>query len=530
MIDRDPETQDDAIGSSTPREDGFRTLVESFVDAVLIVESSTVTYANTAAATLLGAASSAELVGADVLSHIHPDERAHVAAWVGSGRSSDRYHARTVVRGDGSVRIVESRCVEATFEGRPCRVVVYRDLTDRHQLEALRRRTERLAALGTLAAGVGHEINNPLSFVVANVAFADGEIARSRKAIAAAGAACPQEALGALAEASQALRDAAVGADRVARIVRDLKTLTAAEDERRGPTDVGAAIAHALAVTGHEIRLRARLTEAVPDLPPVEASPGLLAQLFANLLVNAAQALPEGQADRHRVDVVARHDVEAGRVVVEVRDSGAGIEPEVLPRIFDPFFTTRPVGGGTGLGLAISHGIVTALGGQIAVDSRPGVGSSFRVSLPALATPAVAAPGPQAAERRGRVLVVDDEEMFGNAIQRILKREHDVVAVTRGADALARIQAGERFDLVLCDLAMPEMTGMELYERIEALDRTLAARMVFLTGGTLSEAAGDFLERFPGRHHDKPMSAAALRALVRGKVAAPAFEVVGEAG
>jgi CheY-like chemotaxis protein len=210
-----------------------------------------------------------------------------------------------------------------------------------------------------------------------------------------------------------------------------------------------------------------------------------------------------------------------GRVAVEVRDTGCGIAPENLGRIFDPFFTTKPPGVGTGLGLSICHGIVSAIGGEIQVRSEPGKGSTFRVILPVESASdepvdARTAPAPVA---RARILVVDDEVLVGNVLARTLRADHDVLVVTSARQALEILAAGERFDVVLTDLLMPEMTGMDLYDAIESRDASLVKRMVFLTGGAFTPAARDFLARKQVVFIEKPFEVAALRAVLATKLA-----------
>ncbi|HUB09943.1 MAG TPA: ATP-binding protein [Myxococcales bacterium] len=389
------------------------------------------------------------------------------------------------------------------------------------QLAALRqaednvRRSERLASLGTLAAGVGHEINNPLSFVVANVTFATAEVARTRKLLAGNGADRAGEALGALAETSEALREAAEGAERVRQIVRDLRSVSNLDAQKSRRVDVASILENALRIAAHEIRHRAQVAKDIAPVPAVMGSEGELTQVFVNLLVNAAHAIPEGAAERHEIRVRLFH--EAGRVVAEVADTGVGMPPEVQARIFEPFFTTRAPGAGIGLGLAICHGVVAALGGEISASSEPGAGSVFRVTFPAAPEVSQEPSGPQEppTERRGRILVIDDEALVGKSLIRVLGREHDVETVTRGKEALELLAAGERYDVILCDISMPEMTGVELYERLVQTDRDQADRVIFISGGTFSEATREFLDRFEGRRFDKPFNNAELREGIR---------------
>ncbi|HET7824917.1 MAG TPA: ATP-binding protein [Anaeromyxobacter sp.] len=407
--------------------------------------------------------------------------------------------------------IVARRDAQGAFLGY---IGVNRDVTERRRAEAeLKRASERLAladrmaSMGTLAAGVAHEVNNPLAYVLSNLAAA-------RETAAA----LP----GAPGELVETLREANEGAERVRRIVAELRTLSRPDDPGRGPVDVRAVLDAAVNLARHEIRHRARVVKRYEDVPPVDASESRLAQAFLNLVVNAAQAIPEGHAEENEIRISAR--AANGRVRVEIADTGVGIAPEHLGRIFDPFFTTKPVGVGTGLGLAIAHGIVSSLGGEIHVASTPGRGSTFTVAVPAAAgRPAQAPAEPPCAPapgRRGRVLVVDDEPPLAQSLRRTLGRDHDVVAVSSGRAALDLIQRGDRFDVILCDLMMPEITGMDLAERLDREAPDAARRLVFMTGGAFTPRAREFLDDPARRHIEKPFDLAAMRALVRELVGA----------
>jgi CheY-like chemotaxis protein len=194
---------------------------------------------------------------------------------------------------------------------------------------------------------------------------------------------------------------------------------------------------------------------------------------------------------------------------------------DVLKRLFTPFFTTKPVGVGTGLGLSICHRIVTAIGGEIAVESTVGRGSTFRVTLPpAELRREVSVPLPKglAAARRARILVIDDEPAVVKAVSRILGSEHDVVTTHRAQDALALIVGGDRFDVILCDLMMPEMTGMEFHGELVRASPEQADKIVFVTGGAFTSRARSFLDQVKNRRFEKPFDAAQLRAIVRERL------------
>jgi signal transduction histidine kinase len=232
-----------------------------------------------------------------------------------------------------------------------------------------------MASIGSLAAGVAHEINNPLSFTLSNVRFIRDEL----KVLLEEGSAPDRERLKEVLEASE---EALTGADRVGEIVADLRRFARGDDGKKGPVNLHAVLDLCGSIARSQLRHRAQLVKAYGDVPPVQGSESRLGQLFLNLIINAAQAIPEGgDAKAHEVRLTTWREG-ADQVVVEVRDTGVGIPPEHLHRLFGPFFTTKPAGVGTGLGLSISHGIVKGMGGRITVESEPGRGTAFRVFLP----------------------------------------------------------------------------------------------------------------------------------------------------
>ena len=389
-------------------------------------------------------------------------------------------------------------------------VVVARDITERKQTEAQLIVSDRMASLGTLAAGVAHEINNPLACVTAYLALASEDLETLGKRYPV-----PSELI-------DEVRDAREGAERVRTIVRDLRIFSRAEDAKSGPVNVEQVLESTLRMTWNEIRHRARLTKAYGKVPPVAANEARLGQVFLNLVVNAAQAIPEGNYARNEVRIETRVDSDSHRVVVSISDTGAGIPADVQRRLFTPFVTTKPAGIGTGLGLSICHRIVTALGGAIDFTSEVGKGTTFRVALPIADLEAVveiAAPAdPARASRRGSVLIIDDDPMITHSVQRLLASDHDVRVLDGAEAALELIKAGQRFDVVLCDLMMPQVTGMDLYGALVALDRKQAAQMVFMTGGAFTPAARAFLDGVPNLRIEKPFEIQQLRALVNGLV------------
>jgi signal transduction histidine kinase len=413
---------------------------------------------------------------------------------------------------------------------------VQKIIADREQrrIRARLAEAERLASLGTLAAGAAHEIANPLSFTVANLGTIDEQLERMARLIGRL-----QQAVGSppdvdvldelqvtLDDVRDLLADGRVGADRVSRVVRNLQNIARRNEDPHRPVDVTRAIESAVSLAWNQIRHRARLVRQLEGLPAVQGSEYRLSQLFLNLLLNAAQAIHEGAAQTNEIKISGRSE-ERG-VVIEVQDTGEGMPPETRARLFEPFFTTRPSGVGTGLGLSICQSVVIEHGGSIEVESQPGRGSLFRVVLPNRAAESAEAseaprPSPVATPRRGQVLIVDDEPQLAWAMKRLLDTEHEVVAVTHGREALDRMSSGQRFDVIVCDLTMPYMTGEQLFREVDRrFGASMASRILFVTGGTLSEDTRTFLDQVKNPRLYKPFEPDDLRQHVRRLLGAPA--------
>ena len=425
--------------------------------------------------------------------------------------------AKAIARKPGNLRSVDDSAAPIINDkGRVIGgVVVFRDVTERRQLEQRLAQTERLAAIGTLSAGMAHEINNPLAYVLANVEYALEVL--PELAAEANGSAVAQ-----ITELIEALREAKEGSQRVHRIVHELKKFGRAEAEATKArvlelTDV---VDDAIRMTENIVRHHARVRREYRTTPFVAGNAGQLEQVFINLLVNAAQAIGSadgsGTAETNEI-VVATFTDESGRAVVEVRDSGPGIPVALQGKIFHPFFTTKAVGEGSGLGLSICHSLIHQHHGEITLTSKPNEGATFRVVLPAASRKDTTRPPralESAAKLRGRVLIVDDEPAIGRAIARLLQREHDVFVLQDPHEALARVAAGETFDVVFCDLMMPPMTGADLFRAIGELDAELARRIVFVTGGAFTPKAEEFLRSTTNVTLAKPIDPRALTRIV----------------
>ncbi len=419
---------------------------------------------------------------------------------------------------DGALTFIEVSAspIAPAEGGLPHSVVVsFRDVTDERALRERLTRQDRLAATGTLAAGVGHEINNPLTFIHANLDWALEECKR-------AGGSAPSELLRNL---TAAVGDAREGAERIRKIVRGLRSLARKEGPLL-PVELANTLDGAAGLAMHEVRPKARLELLLGRVPEVLADEGGLSQVVVNLLVNAAQAFAD--ADPTRNLITLRCGVEPdGRVAVEVEDNGPGIAPEVLPRIFDPFFSTKDhlmsQAQAPGLGLPVCHGLVTSMKGELSCRTKPGAGTTFKVLLQP-APRAAALPPPEAAPAaRGRVLVIDDEPGVLDVLSRLLGGEHEVVTCSDPRAALRRLVEGaEAFDVVFCDLMMPQVSGVELFRQVRERSPALAGRFVFISGGVTDEGVRSFLGRLPNLCLDKPFDKQRLREVARSFAARPA--------
>lgn len=421
---------------------------------------------------------------------LHPDDVSRI------GTAIDR------VRRDGARIEIEHRVRTGGKHVRFVRLRAWRS-PDQRMLHAMVEDTsspiaERLQSVGAFAAGVAHEINNPLGLIAANLDLLERERASDTP------------------DTDSLVRDTRHGVQRIDTIVRGLMTFARIEPSHREPLDLNRILEVAIGITLNAIRVRAKLIRNFGELPLVEGNAAQLGQVFVNLLLNAAQAISPGsvpvRGGDHEISVTTRTDL-AGNAVIEIRDSGRGIPRGVGARVFEAFVTTRPAGAGDGLGLAVCRNLVTAAGGEISFESEPGR-TVFRVVLPALERPRATVEAPvETCPRRGTVLIVDDEVVFASSLRRLLAREHEVSVAHDGKEALARLRAGERFDVIVSDLMMPGLSGIALYDATFALSAEQAQRFVFLSAG--SAGAPEFLARVTNPWFDKPCDLGALRAAIR---------------
>lgn len=398
-------------------------------------------------------------------------------------------------------------------------VGLVQDVSEQRAAQVLVSRAERLASLGTLAAGVVHEVQNPLAYASASLELAQRALDEAeQQSLAPGGGPTPAPVWHALRESLTSARE---GVLRVAGIVSDLKAFARSDEALRVPVDVERALESALRLVGDAMRPQATLSRDYDAIPRVVASEPRLVQLFVNLLVNAIEATPEGDPAKHRIVVRTRRGSDA-TVIVEVEDDGPGVPSADVAHIFEPFWTSKPQG--TGLGLAICHGIVAGLGGDITLEpARQTRGARFVVTLPAsregLASEAPPTPRTRVvAGERGRVLIVDDEERLAATLALALSDTHEVDTISRGGEAVERLAQAD-YDVILCDLLLPDLSGVDVYEQVTATRPELAPRFVFITGGAFTERARSLLQSIPNPRVDKPFDLAELEALLDRQIA-----------
>lgn len=382
--------------------------------------------------------------------------------------------------------IVTHKAMFIDSEGRKFLVGVIDDITKQKRLEHKLDHAKQLMSLGSLASGISHEINNPLSYVLTNLDYA-------------------LEAMDDPGEPDAEIRaalDATVrGARRVREIVEGLRTFSGDADEQSPVVDVVDALKSTVKVAGNEIRHCAQLRENYRDVPPIEGNRRSLNQVFLNLLINATEALETGGADGHEIRIETRRSPDGG-VVVEIADTGPGIAEEIRDRIFEPFFSTKPVGRGTGLGLSICQSLVEAMNGRIEVESTPGKGTTFRLEFP----PADGESGDgdshseadslasTAARGNIRILLVDDDPQVLEALERRLGRVFDVDTAFASEEALELLDNGEDYDLIVSDVMMPRMDGRDLYEALCNQHPGAVQRLVFISSGVFDPQLREFID------------------------------------
>ncbi len=533
-------------------EESFRTLIEALPDAVLVHRRGRVVYANQAAVRMHGYDDVESMLGVEVVALVHPEEHSVVAQRIEEISEAGRpfpLHESRLLRRDGTAFTAEITGLAVTFQGEAAIAAVANDVTEKHRIMSQLAQRDRLASMGLLAASVAHEVNNPITYVLLNLERLSKEMPAVGNVLGALrdelGAALGEEQADAIFRQTGASRllgsaeglvahvtTAVEGARQVGRIARDLTAFARVDDDERAGVDVNVLLDKVADVAANELRFRAHVVREYGALPAVVANESRLSQVFLNLILNAAHAIDEGAPDRNCVCIATSQ--EGREVRVSVSDTGRGIAPENLPRLFEPFFTTKARGLGSGLGLSICRDIVQSHGGRIEVQSTPEKGSRFTVYLPiGVGAEGSGQPPPSVQVRavisneRPRILVIDDERTLRATLETLLEDRYEVVLAESGEVAFRILEQDRQFDAILCDLMMPETSGMQVHAWVQREIPSLLVRMVFMTGGAFTRNASEFLEQIQNRHIDKPFEVHELvdvldRTIRKGAALSPA--------
>ncbi|HEX2677181.1 MAG TPA: ATP-binding protein, partial [Polyangiales bacterium] len=488
-------------------------------DGIYILRWPKLLFTNPAGAALLDAPTPQDAVGIDLAARTAPADVEVAADRIRQkleGVKLDgprQYHGRNP---NGREYDLEITSIPIEFEGGPAVLSFARDVTERNEMLKKLAEVETHTALNTLAAGVAHEINNPLAYLLLNLEFLARELRELHDLRPA-----ESERMDAM---QRRLDDARQGAERVKAIVRDLQALTRKDQNIRGPVELDQVIENALALARHETRQRARVETHFESLVCVTGNSTRLEQLFFNLIANAAHAMGDRDMSQNLIRISLRKDGD-DHVLAEITDNGFGMSEEVQRRAFEPFFSTKPLGVGSGLGLPICKRIVEDLGGKIYVTSVPDKGTTVGVRLRvhherATVPPTTSEDTGTSGRRRGRVLVIDDERAVADSLRFALKEDHEVDTATSSKDARAALDSGTDYDVILCDLVMPVESGMELHAYVRERNPELAQRFVFMTGGAFTPRAEKFLRETKNARIEKPFELETLRSLIDDMVAA----------
>lgn len=440
----------------------------------------------------------------------HPDDRDRVRSRVEYLiETGEPYElAARIVRRDGSIRHVVAAGTADFEDGVATGIFgIIRDVTAERELEKRVRHAERMASLGTISAGVAHEINNPLTWVRGNLELLLGHLEDL----------ADEADVVDRGELVEAARSALKGSARIRQIVQGLSAFSR-DEPRLEAVQIADVVDAALAMGENEITHRARLEIDVEPNLVVLGNETQLVEVLINLLVNAAQSIDQRSGVEGRVQLEARQ-TNPEHVTIRVLDNGVGIPEGLQSHVWDPFFTTKPVGLGTGLGLPIVHGLVTSHGGSIDLESREGHGTTITLSLVASSRDgeevAPRAPGPASVESAlhgpSTVLLVDDEPSVLKLLERCVGSHMKVITAGGGREAIEALKTEPEIELVCCDIMMPEVSGVEVFHWIEQNRADLLPNVLMITGGVFTDAARRFIAESQPELLNKPFSVRDVR-------------------
>lgn len=486
------------------RED-LRRVIDHLPAAVIIHRDGQILYSNPAWIRLTGHLHTASLLNRDLRTLLPPgDTRSHQAlAMHLRGAMEDAEREIRILRPDGEVVTLELAPPRyLMWRHTPASLMVALDITERKAIQSQLFLADRLASVGTMSAGIAHEINNPLSYVMGNLSQLEEELERLAPLL-------PSEDR---QDFREMLQEASDGAKRVAEIVRDMRTYASMDDDVQSPVQLTRVLEMTLNMAAPQLHGIRVLRQEDPEIPMMMAHEARLGQVLFNLIVNAAHALQDTPREDRVLLVKTRG--EGQNVVIEIKDNGVGIPSEHLNRIFDPFFTTRPINTGMGLGLFVCHNLVQAFGGKLELDSDHGQGTTVRVTLPITPASPRRRRTPMPMPSNTRVLIVDSDPQIGRGLKRALRSQQ--VTLAEDHQQASDLLRQQHFEAILCDLLGEHPPGLELYHDSLKRDPEQARRFVFMTGGALTQKTQRFLASVNNPRLEKPFSIADFLFLLQG--------------
>jgi len=493
----------------------FELLVNGIEECVWVLSKKRIVYANASARNLL-CQSWEKLENCPYVELVYVDDRPQVEDWLDrvlAGSHLPPFECR-ISQPDGHTRLVELS--GGIFEASENSIVACgRDVTERKRSEASLLQSDRLASLGMLAGGMAHSLNNPLTYVLLNL-----DHLAKKLPILAGDKTQISDALARLAEARE-------GAERMANVVKRMRNLARTDDSEIRAVDLGSVLESVVEIVGNEMHHRGRLNMQLTSVPPVIGNESRIEQVFLGLTLFAARMLPEDTARTNEVRL-SLYCIDRDHAVVEIVCEGAHLGTNQIGSLFDPF-APNDEARTAGSGLSVCSGIVEQLGGQIRAESVPGTGLFLKVTLPCGRHSYSTEPPPSSSQHSSnppttdggsaRILVIDDDPGVGKALRLMLEDEHDVVFFTSPREALRSLLQDPGFDLIFCDLMMPELTGMDIYQVLRFNRPGYETRIVFMTGGAFTSSAKRFLAQVPNARIEKPFNLKALQRMVQHSIA-----------
>ncbi len=491
--DRKRQVAEEALAVAERAQADLQQLVAKAPDAVLIIIDDTIHYANE---TFLNCVRRKE---EDVL------QRSLRELTQAGGLETNRSSRLSFARADGETVILEfSEATNIQQGGKEAQLFIGRDVSAADSdLQAKLQLSDRMAAIGVLAAGVAHEINNPLAYVLGNLSALEEDAETFVRGMS-------DEAKGDFAEL---VADSLHGARRVAAIIKDLNSIARTETEET-KANVNQALQSSIRIAQPHLTQKSALLIEIQDVPNVACNQARLSQICLNLIINAAHSLLDNSLPDSRDNQITIRCNLAPRdegVLIEIEDTGCGMNADTQRRLFEPFFTTKAVGEGTGLGLYYCMNEVEKCGGELSFTSEVGKGTCFRITLPFFQAPQIETiHRPIVKMTKGmRILIIDDDVLVCRALQRLL-RGNETIVLNSATEAMHRIQT-DIFDVIFCDLMMPEMTGDQLYWKSEKLLPGIGKKFIFITGGAFTPETEEFLGSVPAQVVMKPFGKNSLQ-------------------